>query len=223
MSNKKLYKYIFIVTISFCATVFVLFAATSNYQNLSVYSYLPENAQIGRIDPEVRKSFGSQKNEDALVISDLDNDGIDEAVVFYSVPSKVYDGNSTVMVVMKPKRGQYEKMIEHARYDAGYINPLSGVWDINNDGKLEIVVARWVGASFGGYLDIFQWDGSKFIELNGVWNEKDDIATIEFEDLDDDGVVEITIRHRFSYPDIYKWGNEGYELVVEGAPYPTYK
>lgn len=191
--------------------------------NLDVYSYLPENAHIGRIDPELRKSGSRTKilgTKDALVFSDLDNDGIDEVVVFYSVPD--YDGNST-MVILKPKKGGYEKLIEHTRIDAGYINPLSGVWDINNDGKLEIVVVRWVGASFGGFLDIFQWDGSKFIELNGVWNEKDDIATIEFEDLDDDDVVEITIRHRFSYPDIYKWENEGYSLVKEGSPYPTYR
>jgi hypothetical protein len=205
-----------------CAVVFALFAAPGEQGQSNMDTYLPEKAQIRWIRPGARESSGQTPTKQGVLERDLDGDGTSEQVVFYTLHRKDYGVDSAHVVVLREHAGGYQKLFEYGRRGAPYINPLSGVWDINADGRLEVVAVSWVGASFGGYLDIFQWDGDSFASLNGQWNDKNDIQAIKLEDLDQDGVVEVTILHRFSYPDTYKWGSSKYFLDTEGGAYPTY-
>lgn len=223
MNIKKLNLVSCIVVLSTLGVGFGIFHFLRLDENFDPYSYLPENTKIATIKPEIKKSFGEKGVQDAVIFNDIDNDNKREVVIFYTLPRKIYGEDWANVLVLEEQDEGYKKLWEDKRSVAISINPLSGVWDINKDEKPEIVAARWVGASFGGYLDIFQWDGSKFVKLNGGWNLKNDIRAIELEDVDRDGVVEIIILHRFSYPDVYKWEKDKYSLYKEGRPYPAYK
>ncbi|MHC4474388.1 MAG: FG-GAP repeat domain-containing protein [Planctomycetota bacterium] len=226
MNIRKLAKpgaYVFVVLAGTCAVVFAILAAPHGRGDPDVSAYLPEKAQIGSIRPGARKSVEQTATKEAVLGHDLDNDGIDELTVFYTLHRDDYGVDSAHVVVLKRTDDRYEKLLEHEREGAPYINPLSSVWDINGDGKLEIVAARWVGASFGGYLDIFQWNGTAFVSLNGQWNDRNDIRAVKLDDIDKDGIVEITILHRFSSPDTYKWQQGKYVLSERGEPYPAYR
>lgn len=190
------------------------------------YPYLPKDGKVAKITPAATKSYGVKGVQEAVIFQDIDNDNIEEVVVFYTIPEKGGElpaAASANVVVLKEQNGGFKKLWEDRNPTAGYINRLSGVRDINGDGKAEIIAARWVGASFGGYFDIFQWDGDKFVKLNGGWNVENDIKSIELKDMAGDGTPEIVIGHRFSNPDIYKWEKDKYSLYKEGGPYPAYK
>lgn len=202
---------------------FAIFGFFRLDDNFNPYSYLPEDGKIAKITPTATKSFGAKGTQEAVIFEDIDNDNKREVVIFYTLPRKIYGEDWANVLILEEQDEGYKKLWEDKRSVAISINPLSGVWDINKDEKPEIVAARWVGASFGGYLDIFQWDGSEFVKLNGGWNLKNDMRGIELEDVDRDGVVEIIILHRFSYPDVYKWEQDKYSLYKEGRPYPAYK
>lgn len=223
MNTKKLKLVGSIIVLSVLGIGLATFGILKLNESFEPYSYLPKNAKIAKINPESRKSFGEKGIQDGVILKDIDGDKKREVVIFYTLPRQIYGEDWANVLVLKEQEKGYKKLWEDKRSVAISINPLSGVWDINKDEKLEIIVGRWVGASFGGYLDIFQWNGSKFIKLNGNWNLKNDIRAIELQDLDGDGVVEIVILHRFSYPDVYKWQKDRYVLYKEGEPYPSYR
>ena len=213
-----------------CVAIFMFFGVgCANFglfrpgEKFNPNSYLPEDGKIAEITPTATKSFGVKGAQKAVIFQDIDNDNVEEVVVFYTLPHNLSEGPSANVIILKEKNGDFKKLWEDKKPAAISINPLSGVRDINSDGKPEIVAARWVGASFGGYLDIFQWNGEKIVKLNGGWNVKNDIRAIELEDMEEDGIAEIIIRHRFSYPDVYKWEKDKYSLYEEGGAYPTYQ
>ena len=202
--------------------VFAILAGCAKQSDADIYGYLGDKAQVGWIQSGARESFDQTASQEGMLVHDFDSDGTGELVVFYTLNRQDYGVDSAHVAVMKQTGGRYEKLAAHKREGAPYINPLSGVWDINGDGKSEIIAVSWVGASFGGYLDIFAFDGNAFVSLNGEWNERSDIRAIKLEDAERDGVDEIVILHRFSYPDTYKWRKGKYVLYDEGGPYPGY-
>jgi len=199
------------------------FALIEQHKNFDPYGYLPKTAKIAKIKPGTKKcnlGLFERKGEKAVIFADLDGDRKKEATLFYTIWSWLdgrFMGGSSCILVLKKDGKKYKKLWEDENKAAHDFDPLSGVWDVNRDGKPEMVVFRWVGASFGGYLDIYQWNGSTFAKLNAKWN---DIQGVEFKDVDGDEVDEIKLTHRFSVPNMYKWKKDKYSLYEDG-PYPV--
>lgn len=179
-------------------------------------SYLPAGAGIAMVSPDVKSTDFARKRMDlvpAIFFEDFDRDGIEEAVVFYVLEGPP-EGFSNVAVFKQEGPG-FKKIWENSIQHVVSFDSISGLKDINADGEMEIVAFRWIGASAGGLLHIFAWNGASFSSINADWNI--DVSGLELLDLDLDGIEELIIKHRFALPS-YKWTAKGYKLSNEDFP-----
>lgn len=92
---------------------------------------------------------------------------------------------------------------------------MSGVWDINGDGRKEVVAFRWIGASAGGTLDIFAWNGT---EIKRISPHVEDITRAQLVDIKKNGQTEILVNHRFGVPSVYGWNKSDYSIANQDFP-----
>ena len=87
-----------------------------------------------------------------------------------------------------------------------------------------IVSFAVVGASAGGILNIFAWNGKRFEDVSGPWSLEDQADDVRFEDLDRDGNLEVIILHntinsvsRFGPRKVYHWDGKCYVAAKNGS------
>ncbi len=184
------------------------------FNQLNPAAYLPKDAKVAKIAPGARKTNWADKRgslTDAVIQEDLDGDGIEEVVIFYTQHEKC----TVVVFKWNDSKNRYVKIWEWTDYGIGF-DTISNLWDVNGGGKRELVLFRWLGASAGGALDIFEWGENAFKKISPDWNV--DVKAVEFRDLDHDGVDEIILSHRFDLPTIYQWNGKSYASANKKFP-----
>ncbi len=157
--------------------------------------YLPDGAVIGN------------ENRD-IVFADLDGNGQQEQIIFYSLYPQPKDG----IMVLKRKGKEYAKLWETSYDDSSSFYDLSGVSDLNKNGRPQIVSYRSIGSSCPGVLEIYESRNGKIERITGAWVEQDKLCgSIEIKDLDGDGRSEIIHGQGHGMnPDVYRWNGKQY-------------
>jgi tetratricopeptide (TPR) repeat protein len=169
--------------------------------------HLPAGARINRPDEDV-------------VVADLDGDGRQAVVVFYTLGSTSGD-NKACILVLKQSDADYVQIWEKGYDDASGFAAPTGVYDLNNNSKLEIVAYRTIGASCPGVLEIYEYRNGKIGRITGEWADKGQCGAAEIKDLNDDSVPEVIILgHHGGNDDIYHW--TGREYVRSNSRFPQY-
>lgn len=148
----------------------------------------------------------SEKN---VVFADLDGDGTQEVIIFYTVVSGT-KGQADILV-LKSIGGVYERFWENSyEGSSGFFDP-TGVHDVNKSGPPQIVAYRIVGASCPGVLDIFQYANGAIEKITGDWIGSCQ-SDLEIKDLDGDGISEIIFRplKYGANRRIYSWNGKQY-------------
>jgi hypothetical protein len=102
----------------------------------------------------------------------------------------------------------------------GFADP-TGVYEVNKNGKPQIVAYRTIGASCPGVLDIYQFGSGAIERITGDWIGKCQ-SELEIKDLNGDETREIIFRE-LKYgvsPDIYSWNGKRY--VRSNRQFPQY-
>lgn len=145
-----------------------------------------------------------------VVFADLDGDGQQEVVIFYTIGSDPNDRKANILV-LKPNGVDYVQLWE-STFDGswGFTDP-SGVYDLNKSGRPQIIAYRQIGASCPGFLEIYEYRDGRIERLTGKWGYKGHCEAIEIRDLDSDRVSEIIVvgSHGAS-DDIYRWNGRHY-------------
>ncbi len=188
-------------------------------------SCLPEDARI--------QTFGAAGDR-AIFYRDLDNNGVQEAVVFYTVAESKGEVHAHVSILEPRPDGCIKKSTFDFPEAVGFlfvfnrdsgllkVNPVS---DVNGDGIIDIIAVYTFGGTAGGGLKILNWNGRVLGELQADWEGKDLLDDIDFKDLDNDFVPEIIFKHTtashlaaYGLPNIYKWNGKAYKLANELFP-----
>jgi hypothetical protein len=194
----------------------MLFAGLAPSQTLDIASLLPMGAKVARRSDGARETSWAKKpvkTKDAIFIDPWGESRTQQVVVFYSL------GYDSVVRLYERDPKTHRLTVRWENSDQGAMfDPMSGIWDINGDGKKEIVAFRWIGASAGGTLNIFAWDGRSLKKVSPEWNI--DINRAQVVDLKGNGRPEIILGHRFDLPSIYEWRDGSYHDA--GQEFPTY-
>ncbi|MFI5176222.1 MAG: hypothetical protein ACHQKY_15280 [Terriglobia bacterium] len=194
----------------------MLFAGLAPSQTFDEASLLPMGAKVAQSSEGVRETSWAKKpvkTKDAIFVDPWGESGTQQVVVFYSL------GQDSVVRLYERNPKTHRLAVRWENSDQGAtFDPMSGIWDINGDGKKEIVAFRWIGASVGGTLNIFAWDGRSLKQVSPDWNV--DINRAQVLDLKGDGQPEIILGHRFDLPSIYEWRDGSYN--DPGQQFPTY-
>ena len=116
-----------------------------NYVNI-VKKFLPQNSQI--VD------CGSTKEEDNILLKDLDNDGINEIITAYKLVGE--DEKINILVLKKNRRNWIKTLDEKGE---GFELASVLAEDMDGDGQNEVLLNRRVG-SIWVKLSIYKWNNN---------------------------------------------------------------
>lgn len=184
--------------------VLLSWSASISSQTFNVRSLLPAGATLAQVSEGSRETQWGKRvaNSKDAIFEDPWGHTKQWVVFFY-----LGDRSLIRLYQENPTTHQLEVRWENSGLGAEF-DPMSGVWDINGDGQKAIVAFRWIGASVGGTLDIFEWQGKLLKQINPHWNV--DVNRAQVADLDKDGRLEIILGHRFDLPSIYEWQTGAY-------------
>jgi hypothetical protein len=98
--------------------------------------------------------------------------------------------------------------------------------DLNNDGRVDIVT-QWNRSMRGGYtgLWIYSWDGQTGERTNrivkgGYSNIKINDYSLQFVDIQPDGILEITGKNLENKTVVYSWNGKAYVNLGDSLPHP---
>jgi hypothetical protein len=153
---------------------------------------------------------------DGYIMADVDGDGTQEKVI---VTLRDFETNRPgQLLVLDPSGSDLRTFVlledfpEHSLY-------FLEARDLNSDGALEIIASSPAGAH-GERMHIFRWDGESYICVGEFFS---DAPSIEIEDLDHDGIDEVTVKQRDYRTDpilnsifqIFHWVDGRYRLIQE--------
>ncbi len=157
--------------------------------------YLPDGAKIRDPSKEV-------------IFADLDGDGTKEQIIFFSLPHQHKVG----IAVLRPTGKGYRRVWQEILDDSGSFADPSGIYDLNNTGRPQIIAYRAIGTSCPGALEIYEYRNGNIERISGPWASTGHCEAVEIKDLNGDGRREIIVRVR-SYglnPDVYGWNGKRY-------------
>jgi len=146
----------------------------------------------------------------ALASSDLTSDGNTETVVIYNSPGPKPAGGAQPLflgvlisngnnLVLRATTTLYGGLIYISLYDKQTI-PFA-VRDVTGDGRPEIIVTSGVGASLGGALQVYAFDGSS---LHQIANAVGHILHVNYKGPAKPSEITAVSRYEAS-PRIYRW------------------
>jgi tetratricopeptide (TPR) repeat protein len=171
--------------------------------------YLPAGAKISNRDKDV-------------VFADLDGDGLQEVIIFYTLGVAVNDTKANILV-LKPHSTGYVRLWENAHEGSWGFSDPSGVYDLNKSGRPQIIAYRKIGASCPGVLDIYEYRNGAIKRITGDWADNGQYQGAEVRDLNGNGIQEIIILfppNHFVNPNIYRW--DGKRYVRSNSEFPGY-
>lgn len=180
-------------------------SATGNNVRSDSLKYLPDGAEISNPSKDV-------------IFADLGGNGQLEEIIFYSLP---HDHKAGVLV-LKPTGKDFKHFWEQVYDDSWGFYDLSGVYDLNKNGRPQIVAYRGIGASCPGILEIYEYRNGQIERITGPWADNGQCQSVEMKDLNGDGHYEIIVKIRNSgvNPDIYRWNGKQY--VKTNSKFPQY-
>ena len=194
------------------AVALALLAASGQCQAQSAYpisptSYLPPGATI-------------QDREKHLVTADLDADGRQEVVIFYSLGEDTERKNN-ILVLELSEEGYRRSWSQEDEYGSLWFADPTGVRRIRRGERLQIVAYRQIGSSCQGMLSVFEMGDRVVRRITPDWGGYCQ-NHLRLEDLDGDGNQEIIFKkyNRGVNPDIYRWN--GQEYVQANQDFPAY-
>lgn len=171
-------------------------AASRKDQKFDPFNYLPVGSSIDNLDKDV-------------AYADLDGDGNKEIIIFYTLYSEGQH-KANILVVRQVGAGYSRFWEDTYSGSSGFADP-TGVYEVNKNGKPQIVAYRTVGASCPGKLDIYQFAGGTIEKITGDWADECQ-SDLEVKDINGDGADEIIFR-KLKYGvnrDIYSWNGKSY-------------
>lgn len=179
--------------------------------------YLPIGARIYTY-PVDESSLAS-----ALISADLDGDGKAETIAVYNDRKPTAEEGSlplTLTVLVREKNDLAVRSSVRLSGDVFFspyirgLGPPLAVRDITGDGRQEIVVVSGGGASLGGDLQVFSFDGSSLRELARVGGHFFQLRSAE------NGKPSIiTARSRYeTVRRTYKWTGKSFEETAKRPP-----
>lgn len=162
---------------------------------------------------QIEKTFFSQEEERLTFKKDIDTDGLEEKIRFMirRFPSREYFREGFI-VVEKDGKKEFQSNI------LGNELEMADIYDVNRDGRIEIV-SKWAEGN-ARYLHIYSFGKSKFTEL--LWASGKDVRVF---DVDNDGIEEIIEYWRdydksFNnfFANLYKWNKREYALWLQDIP-----
>ena len=174
---------------------------------ISPTSYLPPGATI-------------QDREKHLVTADLDADGRQEVVIFYSLGEDTERKNN-ILVLELSEEGYRRSWSQEDEYGSLWFADPTGVRRIRRGERLQIVAYRQIGVSCQGMLSVFEMGDRVVRRITPDWGGYCQ-NHLRLEDLDGDGNQEIIFKkyNRGVNPDIYRWN--GQEYVQANQDFPAY-
>ncbi len=172
-----------------------------------VERYLPKGARI------VAYPISKTEQRAAYAVADLEGDGNTETVVVYRGPTPEAEAPDTSLllgVLVKDENGF--SLRASARLDGALIYgniydkqaPDFAVREVKGDGHMVVIVASGVGASLGGALQIYAYDGSSLRQLADI-----DGHTFRVYYSRAGRVIEITAQSRYEdRPRVYQWNGK---------------
>lgn len=137
----------------------------ANYVNI-VKKFLPKNSQIA--------TSGNTKEEDNVLLNDLDGDGKDEIITSYNV-----DEQNDKMNVMALKKigGNWTKVLDEP--GKGFKIDFVQASDIDGDGEDEVLLGRRIGQTTGE-LSAYKWNNNALDKISNedIYYSKLDIVDV---------------------------------------------
>ncbi len=184
---------------------------TSSDQLRRIEQYLPEGARIATYPV----SMAQQKA--ALANTDLINDGNIKTILIYEMhtPADVETDTQLFLGILVHAKGGsltlrssahlYGGLIYTSIYDKHSV-PFA-IRDVTGDGHKQIIVTSGVGASIGGALQIFSFNGSTLEQLANISGH-----TLRLYDEEAKMPVKITAQSRYEAGiRVYRWNNRKFE------------
>jgi hypothetical protein len=188
-----------------------LIGATSE-QLRQIEQYLPEGTRI------VTYPVSETEQRAAYANVDLKGDGNTETVVVYKGSGPEAEGGDAPLVLgVLVKDGNSLSLRSSARLHGALIYgniydkhaPQFAVRELTGDGHPCIIVASGVGASLGGALQVYSYDGSSLRQLADI-----DGHTFRVYDGRAGRVSEITAQSRYEdKPRAYQWNGKTFEQI----------
>jgi hypothetical protein len=133
--------------------------------------YLPEGAQVYTFP------VGETGLQAAIISADLDGDGRDETVLVYNERTPTpQEGSLPLTLSVLASEGNTLKVRASTHLLGGVLFDVSinglrthlAVRDVTGDGRPEIIVVPATGASVGGWLEVYSFEGSSLRELTRI-------------------------------------------------------
>lgn len=167
-----------------------------------ILKFLNEGGTLRALKERLDKAWGWYDN---YVIQDITVDNLPEILfIGYSSSGSFY--------VFKCNQGQYQMYSPEIDYSIGYASKIIGIKDLNKDGNPEVVLEhRGCDGTDCADIYVFEWNGEKFVDLSSKWEENQHsefaaLKEIKIEDLDMDGLFEISLSGGIPGPAIYDYG-----------------
>ena len=177
-----------------------------------IEQYLPPGAEI------VTYPVSETEERAAYAASDLDHDGKKETVVVYKAPGKGANGeNQTLFLSVLKLEGNTLTLSASARLFGVLIysniyherGVPFGIRDVTGDGQPKIIVTSGEGASLGGALQIYAFDGSSLHQIAFT-----DGHTFRIYQRGAGKADEITAQSRYEdKPRVYRWNGQKFEQI----------
>lgn len=181
-----------------------------DYVNI-VEGFLPANSQI--------VTSGNTKEEENILLKDLDNDGQREIITAYkSSGQPISEDEKINLLVLKKVGEKWFKALDES--GQGFKLDLVLTADIDGDGREEVLLSRRIGRT-AGEIFVYQWNNNVLSKVSdeGVYYSKLDIVDVPGKDIKDIAVWQHDTGDAYMI-DILKWN--GKIFVPEKIDCPDY-
>ncbi|EDK34247.1 M56 family metallopeptidase [Clostridium kluyveri] len=181
-----------------------------DYVNI-VEGFLPANSQI--------VTSGNTKEEENILLKDLDNDGQREIITAYkSSGQPISEDEKINLLVLKKVGEKWFKALDES--GQGFKLDLVLTADIDGDGREEVLLSRRIEGT-AGEIFVYQWNNNVLSKVSdeGVYYSKLDIVDVPGKDIKDIAVWQHDTGDAYMI-DILKWN--GKIFVPEKIDCPDY-
>ncbi|WP_368490600.1 M56 family metallopeptidase [Clostridium sp. BJN0013] len=181
-----------------------------NYVNI-VKGFLPANSQI--------VTSGNTKEEDNVLLKDLDNDGQKEIITAYKLSGQPISADEKInLLVLKRVGKKWFKALDES--GQGFKLDLVLTADMDGDGREEVLLSRRIGGTVGEIF-VYQWNNNMLSKVSGesLYYSKLDIVDVPGKNMKDIAVWQHDTGDAYMI-DILKWN--GKTFVPEKVDCPNY-
>ncbi len=190
-------------------------------EEINLSNLLPNGAEIEALN--FYDQAGNQIfSQPAVIANDLNNDGREYLIIGFSLNSDEPEKRELFIKIFRPINGQqYQSIFEFKAPGKFFFSPGLKAFDLNGDGRKEVILVTSNSASLGGILDVFA------IQNNHVQRvfTTSGFHRLSFIDLKGDGSYEIIAAAKYSGDimapsNIYSWDGTRYSLA--NLEFPRY-